>query len=108
MSGIVNGILMGRTISQACDILWNGSLRWQERIKRTFSVGLFKYTLLTFFSSTVVPTRILIFSQFSTRDSAALLHSLAESLQANDIYMPYVIFTTYNERRDRQARIGTF
>ncbi|KAL5315347.1 hypothetical protein ACEPPN_016214 [Leptodophora sp. 'Broadleaf-Isolate-01'] len=41
----------------------------------------------------------------STRDGAALLHSIAKSLQDNNIHMQYVIFTTYDERRDGQTRI---
>jgi len=52
-------------------------------------------------------THVLIFSQFSTRDGTALLRSIAKSLQDNNIQMQYVIFTTYDERRDGQTRIGT-
>lgn len=32
---------------------------------------------------------------------------MAKFLQINDIHMQYVIFTTYDERRDGQVRIGT-
>jgi folylpolyglutamate synthase len=63
-------------------------------------------SVLTSCSNVVAPTRILIFSQFSTRSGTALLRSIAESLQHNDIQMQYVIFTTYDERRDGQTRIG--
>ncbi|ESZ98566.1 folylpolyglutamate synthase [Sclerotinia borealis F-4128] len=53
----------------------------------------------------VTSTRILIFSQISARDGVALLRSIAESLQNHNIHMQYVIFTTYDERRDGQTRI---
>ncbi|RDL31543.1 uncharacterized protein BP5553_09752 [Venustampulla echinocandica] len=56
-------------------------------------------------NNSVISTRILIFSQFSTRDGTALLRSIAESLQDNKIWMQYIIFTTYDERRDGQTRI---
>ncbi|KAH6670181.1 folylpolyglutamate synthase [Halenospora varia] len=55
--------------------------------------------------NTVTSTRILIFSQFSTRDGTRLLRSIAESLRDKNIQMQYVIFTTYDERRDGHTRI---
>ncbi|KAH9203977.1 hypothetical protein DL95DRAFT_499201, partial [Leptodontidium sp. 2 PMI_412] len=57
------------------------------------------------FAETVVENqrRILIFSQFSTRDSTVLLHSIAESLQDHHVHIQYVILTTYAERRDGQT-----
>ena len=49
---------------------------------------------------------IIILSQFSTRDSTALIRSIARSLLDNKIQMQYALFTANDERGDGQNRIG--
>jgi len=60
-------------------------------------------------SSTSSPglPRILIFTHISEqRDGQALLETLASCIKSNNIRPEYVIFTTYQERRDGSKRIG--
>lgn len=54
----------------------------------------------------MAPIRILIFSHFSARDGTVLLRSIAKAFERNDFRVNYVIFTTYDERRDGETRIG--
>lgn len=51
-------------------------------------------------------TNILIFSQVSERDGAALLRTLVESLQERTCEMDHVIFSSYEERQDGTTRTG--
>lgn len=44
--------------------------------------------------------RVLIFSHISERDGAAMLRSIAETLQRNNVLIDYLIITTYEERLD--------
>ncbi|KKZ68232.1 hypothetical protein EMCG_06089 [[Emmonsia] crescens] len=57
------------------------------------------------YQSGTTPTRILIFSHFSTRDGTHLLRTLATSLRDNNIQMKNVIFSSYDERQDGRTRI---
>ncbi|QSS66628.1 hypothetical protein I7I51_02817 [Histoplasma capsulatum] len=58
------------------------------------------------YQSDTTPTRILIFSHFSTRNGIHLLRTLATSLRDKNIQMQNVIFSSYDERQDGRARIG--
>jgi len=58
------------------------------------------------FSITSPPTRILIFSNISARDGAALLNCIARSLRDGGIQIQHVILSTYEEREDGSVRIG--
>lgn len=58
-------------------------------------------------SERVLPS-ILIFSNLSERDGIGLLRHAATSLQEKGVLIKHVIFTTYNERRDGQTRIGNY
>ncbi|OJD26416.1 hypothetical protein ACJ73_02207 [Blastomyces percursus] len=57
------------------------------------------------YQSGTTPTRILIFSHFSTRNSTHLLRTLATSLRDKNIRMQNVIFSSYDERQDGRTRI---
>ena len=50
--------------------------------------------------------RILIFSHYSERGGAALLHCIAKSLRESNLQMQHVLLSTYDERRDGKTRIG--
>lgn len=54
------------------------------------------------------PIHILIYAHFSEeRDGVALLETPAKSLNDSGIQPQYIIFTTYQERENGTARIGT-
>ena len=51
---------------------------------------------------------MLIFSHVSERDGAALLESLANTLQSREIKIACVVITTYDHRVDGVDDIGEF
>jgi hypothetical protein len=59
-------------------------------------------------TSDVSRPSILIFSNLSERDGIGLLRGAATCLQEEKIQIKNVIITTYNERRNGQARIGNY
>lgn len=61
-----------------------------------------------FDSHNIYPLRILIFSHFSDRDGVELLRVVKESLDREGLEIKHLILTTYNERQDRQTRIGIY
>jgi hypothetical protein len=62
--------------------------------------------MLTFTSENSLPTRILIFSQDSFRDTPVLLRSIAESFEESGIQMEHVIFVPVGEEGREAARHG--
>jgi hypothetical protein len=50
--------------------------------------------------------RTVIFSHFSDRDGMEILRIIKESLDSEGLEIEHMIFTTYAERKDRQAMIG--
>ena len=58
-------------------------------------------------SSTTSVPRILIFSHISDRDGAALLRSIAKTLQERGILIQHLILSTYDERLDGSTPPGS-
>lgn len=50
--------------------------------------------------------RILIFSHISQRDGAAMLRTIAGTLQEHGVVINHLILSTYQERLDGQGDIG--
>jgi len=49
---------------------------------------------------------VLIYSQISERDGAAMLRTIAKTLQENDVSIDCLVITTYEERLDRTKDAG--
>jgi len=49
---------------------------------------------------------VLIFSHISERDGAAILRTVAKTLQENDVSVDHLVITTYEERLDGTQDLG--
>lgn len=83
----------------------DGSCRWfldgaHTEMSLRFAVNWFVKEL------TAGTVRVLVFSNFSDRNSPNLLRCIFHAFQENNVRVPYVILTSYDERRDGLIRIG--
>jgi folylpolyglutamate synthase len=59
-------------------------------------------------SNTLSLPRTLFFSHIAEEDGTSVLTSMAKALRERNIEIQYVIFSTYDERKDGTFRIGIF